>query len=66
MDTDEVIEKYPQFFRAGEDVDDPFYEEEFFFVPQRSVWKDFRDVFPVDEDFDLESAENVFDDVILS
>ena len=44
---------------------EPFYDETFFFVPERAVWDDFCDFFPVDEDFDCESAENDLDDVIL-
>lgn len=43
-------------------MNEPFYDETFFFVPERNAWNDFIPYSDVD---DLELAENVLDDIIL-
>lgn len=42
-------------------MEEPFYEENWFYVPERELWKSVID----DEEPDLEPAENVLDDVLL-
>lgn len=42
-------------------MEEPFYEETWFYVPSRELWQDLID----DEESDLEPAENVFHDVLL-